>query len=84
MVCILTTTTITQALYNTLKVVVRQLVPAVLVILANISPCHLLGGRLSLPEERSVSCNPHNLLLDTESFQAGYPAGYFSPDHAGG
>ena len=55
-VCILTTSTITQALYNSLKLLVRQLVPAVLVILAATAHCRLLGGRLRPPqEERSVS-----------------------------
>ena len=63
-VCILTTSTTTQALVNALKLLVRQLVPALLVIQAASSQCRLLGERLSPPQERSVSsnCNLQHIL----------------------
>ena len=61
-VCILTTSTITQALYSSLKLLVRHLVPAVLVIqAATSSHCPLLGGRLTPPQERP------DILQDTST-----------------
>ena len=83
-VCILTTSTTTQALVNTLRLLVRNLLPVFLVIRAASSHCSLLGGRFAQPQERSVSsCNLQH-LTDIESFQAGYSAGYLSWSDAGG
>ena len=63
-VCILTTSTTSQALVTTLRLVVRNLVPALLVIRPATRHCPLLAGRLSPSRERSVSshCYLHNLL----------------------